>query len=185
MLLRSCLAVPAVLLMLTTAHAATEECPAKSTQMDDIIAELQKAPSCNRAMKIFEACEYGASGDVQFGAVVEKRCEGDFLSGLGTSQKKAYAGQLKRCDHKYDNESGTMYRSFTAFCRAIVAQRYSQKALKAGPKSRSPRQDQAASAALAFSAIAWNATGSWIARSDSTLRSTTTPDLERPLINTL
>ena len=59
MLLRSCLAVPAVLLMLGTARAATEECPAKSTQMDDIIAELQKAPSCNRAMKIFEACEYG------------------------------------------------------------------------------------------------------------------------------
>lgn len=136
MLLRSCLAVPAVLLMLTTVHAATEECPAKSTQMDDIIAELEKAPSCNRAMKIFEACEYGASGDVQFGTVVEKRCEGDFLSGLGASQKKAYASQLKRCDHKYDNESGTMYRSFTAFCRAIVAQRYSQKALKAGPKSR-------------------------------------------------
>ncbi|ERF84480.1 hypothetical protein JQ559_27470 [Bradyrhizobium viridifuturi] len=136
MLLRSCLAVPAVLLMLGTARAATEECPAKSTQMDDIIAELQKAPSCNRAMKIFEACEYGASGDVQFGEVVEKKCEADFLSGLGASQKKLYAGQLKRCDHKYDNESGTMYRSFTAFCRAIVAQRFSQKALKAGPKAR-------------------------------------------------
>jgi hypothetical protein len=43
----------------------------------------------------------------------------------------------------------------------------------------------AASAALAFSAIAWNAAGSWIARSDSTLRSTVMPDLERPLIKTL
>ncbi len=44
---------------------------------------------------------------------------------------------------------------------------------------------QAASAALAFSAIAWNAAGSWIARSDSTLRSTVMPDLERPLMKTL
>jgi hypothetical protein len=43
----------------------------------------------------------------------------------------------------------------------------------------------AASAALAFSAIAWNAAGSWIARSDSTLRSTVMPDLERPLMKTL
>jgi hypothetical protein len=43
----------------------------------------------------------------------------------------------------------------------------------------------AASAALAFSAIAWNAAGSWIARSDSTLRSTVMPDLARPLIKTL
>ena len=43
----------------------------------------------------------------------------------------------------------------------------------------------AASAALAFSAIAWNAAGSWMARSDSTLRSTVMPDLARPLMNTL
>lgn len=136
MLLRSYLAVPAVLLTLGAAHAATEECPAKSTQMDDIIAVLEKAPSCNRAMKIFGACEYGASGDVQFGEVVEKKCEADFLSGLGAGQKRAYAHELKRCDDKYANESGTMYRSFTAFCRAEVSQRHSQKALKAGPKAR-------------------------------------------------
>ncbi len=43
----------------------------------------------------------------------------------------------------------------------------------------------AASAALAFSAIAWNAVGSVMARSDSTLRSTMTPDLARPLMKTL
>ena len=44
---------------------------------------------------------------------------------------------------------------------------------------------QAASAALAFSAIAWNAAGSVMARSDSTLRSTVMPDFDRPLIKTL
>ncbi|WP_342725414.1 hypothetical protein AAFG07_42250 [Bradyrhizobium sp. B097] len=136
MLLRSCLAVPAVLFMLGAAYAATEECPAKSTQMDDIIAVLEKAPSCNRAMKIFEACEYGASGDVQFGAVVEKKCEADFLSGLKGAPKRAYQHEMQVCDRKYRNESGTMYISFTAFCRAQVAQRYSQKALKAGQKAR-------------------------------------------------
>src|ERR1700742_1230496 len=43
----------------------------------------------------------------------------------------------------------------------------------------------AASAALAFSAIAWNAAGSVMARSDSTLRSTVMPDLDRPLMKTL
>ncbi|KWV45786.1 hypothetical protein AS156_22360 [Bradyrhizobium macuxiense] len=133
---RSCLAIPAVLFALGAAQAATEECPAKSTDMDDIIAALKAAPSCNRAMTIFEACEYGASGDVQFGTTVERKCEADFLSGLGASQKKVYASQLNRCDAKYRNESGTMYRSFTAFCRAEVSQRYSQKALKAGSKAR-------------------------------------------------
>ena len=52
-------------------------------------------------------------------------------------------------------------------------------------QSANGAKPQAASAALAFSAIAWNAAGSLMARSDSTLRSTVMPDLDRPLINTL
>jgi hypothetical protein len=38
--------------------------------MDDIIAVLDRAPSCDRAMKVFEACEYGTSGDIRIGAMV-------------------------------------------------------------------------------------------------------------------
>jgi hypothetical protein len=53
------------------------------------------------------------------------------------------------------------------------------------PAERKRTTSYAASAALAFSAIAWNAAGSWIARSDSTLRSTVMPDFERPLMKTL
>jgi hypothetical protein len=82
-------------------------------------------------MKVFVACEYGASGDVQFGAVVEKKCESDFLDRLKMPQKAAYQREIDVCDRKYRNQSGTMYISFTAFCRAEVAQRYSQRALKA------------------------------------------------------
>jgi len=43
---------------------------------------------------------------------------------------------MRACDRKYRNESGTMYLSFTAFCRAEVAQRYSRQALKAEGLSR-------------------------------------------------
>ena len=39
--------------------------------------------------------------------------------------------ELGVCDRKYRNKSGTMYISFTAFCRAEVAQRYSQQMRKA------------------------------------------------------
>ena len=113
-----------------------EECPAKTTMMDDIIIALNEAPSCDRAMKVFEACEYGASGDVQFGAVVEKKCEDDFLARLKDPQKHLYRREMRVCDRKYRNQSGTMYLSFTAFCRADVAQRYSRRALKAANASR-------------------------------------------------
>lgn len=132
MRLKSCLAALALTLSSGAAHAAPEECPAKSTAMDDIIAVLNDAPSCDRALKLFEACEYGTSGDVKFGEVVEKKCEADFLMHLKSPQKLAYQREMRTCDRKYRNESGTMYVSFTAFCRAEVAQRYSHRALKAG-----------------------------------------------------
>jgi hypothetical protein len=136
MRLRSCLAGLALVLLGGAAQAATEECPAKSTSMDDIIAVLNAVPSCDRAMKLFEACEYGTSGDVRFGQVVEKKCEADFLGHLKPLQKPSYQRELRVCDRKYRNKSGTMYLSFTAFCRAEVAQRYSRRALKAGGAGR-------------------------------------------------
>ena len=46
--------------------------------------------------------------------------------------KLSYQRELRVCDRKYRNKSGTMYISATAFCRAEVAQRYSRRALKAG-----------------------------------------------------
>ena len=131
--LKSCPAAIGLLLalVLAPAQAATMECPAKSTQMDDIIASLNAAGGCDAAMKVFEACEYGASGDTQFGEVVEKKCEADFLDKAKASKKQAYRRELGVCDRKYRNKPGSMYISATAFCRAQVAQRYSQRMRKA------------------------------------------------------
>lgn len=131
MLLRPYLAVLAatVSIAISPAHAAV--CMDKSMTQDEIIDTINAQNGCERAMKVFKDCEFGASGDVLLGAAVEKKCEADFRSGLKGSQKRAYASQLSRCDAKYQNESGTMYRSFTAFCRAEVSQRFSQQALKA------------------------------------------------------
>jgi hypothetical protein len=126
-----CVATLAMLLTAGAMRASAQECPANSSSMDDILAALNEAPGCDRAMKVFEACEYGASGDVQFGAVVEKKCETDFLSRLKAPQRLSYQRELRICDRKYRGQSGTMYISFTAFCRAEVAQRYSHQALKA------------------------------------------------------
>ncbi len=118
------------------AKSPPEQCSAKSTQFDDIVAVLNEAPSCDRAVKQFGACAFGASGDVGLGAVVEKKCEGDFLARLTDAQGRLYQREMRVCDRKYRNEFGTMYRSFTAFCRAEVAQRYSRRALQAAQPSR-------------------------------------------------
>jgi hypothetical protein len=119
-----------LLLSLGAAPAMAADCPAKSTQMDDIVAAINTAPGCDAAMTVFGACEFGASGDVQLGAAVEKKCEGDFLGSLKTPQKQAYQREMGVCDRKYRNKSGTMYLSAAAFCRAQVAQRYAHKMRK-------------------------------------------------------
>lgn len=118
-------------LVVRTNSAFAEGCPAKSSQMDDVIAALHDAPGCDRAMQVFDACAYGASGDVRLGAVVEKRCEAGFVKRLSAPQSRIYQRELRACDRKYEHRSGTLYLSFAAFCRAEVAQRYAHQAQKA------------------------------------------------------
>ena len=131
------MAVLAVLPSMAGNPALAVVCLDKSMTLEEIVGAIDASPGCDRAMKVFKDCEYGASGDVQLGAAVEKKCEADFLSRLKAPQKKAYAGDLGRCDAKYRNKDGTMYRSFTSFCRAEISQRYSRQAQKgAGPKAR-------------------------------------------------
>ena len=127
----SILTIPAIVLSLGAAPVRAEVCPAKPSSMDDIIAAVNAAPGCDRAMKVFEACQSGASADVQFGDAVEKKCESDFLAQLRPPQTRAYQQEMQVCDNRHRDQSGTMYLSFNAFCRARVAQRYSQQTLKA------------------------------------------------------
>ena len=50
---------------------------------------LNKAPSCQRAIALFEVCQFGSSGDVSLAAIVTHKCEGDFLGKLNAAQKRA------------------------------------------------------------------------------------------------
>jgi hypothetical protein len=136
MLFKSCVAGLAVVWSLSAAPALAAVCQGKSMTQDEIIDAINATPGCEGAMKTFKDCAYTASGDVQLGAAVEKKCEHDFLDHLGAAEKRAYQRKMRVCDRKYRNESGTMYVSFTAFCRAEVAQRYSAQARKASGSSR-------------------------------------------------
>ena len=137
MLSKCCLAAVAIVLSLAGHPARAMVCMDKSMTLDEVAATISAQKSCASAMKVFRDCELTASGDVELGAAVEKKCEADFKPGLSAAQTQAYKREMRICDGKYRNKSGTMYLSFTAFCRAEVAQRYSQRALKAaGHKAR-------------------------------------------------
>lgn len=137
MLSKCCLAVVAVVLSVAGHRARAMVCMDKSMTLDEVADTISAQKGCESAMKVFRDCELTASGDVELGAAVEKKCEADFKSGLNAAETQAYKREMRVCDGKYRNKSGTMYLSFTAFCRAEVAQRYSQRALKAaGQKAR-------------------------------------------------
>ena len=137
MLTKSSLAVLlAVVLSVAGTPARAMVCMDKSMTLDEVVAAIGDQKSCESAMKLAQDCQLTASGDVQLGAAVEKKCEADFMPGLSTARKQAYQREMRVCDRKYRNKSGTMYLSFTAFCRAEIAQRYSQRALKAGGAGR-------------------------------------------------
>jgi hypothetical protein len=123
--------VAAVCAVLGASPASAAVCQDKSMTLDEIVAIIDASRGCEQAMKIFQDCEFGASGDVQLGAAVEKKCAADFQAHLEPAQQQSYRREMRVCDGKYRNQSGTMYLSFTAFCRAEVAQRYSRRALKA------------------------------------------------------
>jgi hypothetical protein len=106
-------------------------CMDKSMTVDEIVDALNVTPGCDRAMALFKDCQLGASGDVPMGAAVEKKCETDFMPGLPAAKKQSYQREMGICDRKYANQDGTMYRSFTAFCRAEVSQRYAREGRKA------------------------------------------------------
>jgi hypothetical protein len=135
MIAKSILAGMAVIVSLGAGPALSRGLSRQIDDLDETVEAINATPGCEGAMKLFEACEYGTSGDIHLGAAVEKKCEGDFLSRFKASQTQAYQRQMPACDRTYQNESGTMYRSFTAFCRAEVAQRYSRQARKAAGSS--------------------------------------------------
>ena len=131
MLSKRYLAALAIVMSVAATPARAMVCMDKSMTLDEVADAISSQKSCESAMKVFRDCELTASGDVQLGAAVEKKCEADFKPGLSAAQTQAYKGEMHACDIKYRNRSGTMYLSFTAFCRAEVAQRYPQRALKA------------------------------------------------------
>jgi hypothetical protein len=119
MLSRTVLTVSALVLLAAPAFA--KDCPVQDSGWEAREEAIRKAPTCRRALEIMEACAYGAGGDTGLGEAVRERCEPEFLPKLSKARKRAYASEQKQCDRKYARQSGTMYRSFTAFCQAQSA----------------------------------------------------------------
>ena len=132
-----------VVLSLSAAPAFGGVCLGKSMTLDEVVDTINATSGCERAMKVFEDCELSSSGDIRLGAAVEKKCEHDFLGHLGAPQKQAYRRQMRVCDRKYENESGTMVRAgprppagYTSFSPIADEPTMNRAARRAGRRAR-------------------------------------------------
>ncbi len=128
MLNRLIFALAASLVLATPLQAM--DCPVETRVQGTLEAKeeaIRKAPTCKAAYEIMEACAYTASGDTGLGEALRERCEPGFIGRLGKAQRRAYDREQKRCTYKYANKSGTMYVSFSAFCRAESTVKYAAK----------------------------------------------------------
>jgi len=128
MLERSGLALLAVVLL--SAPLKAMDCPVETRVEGTLDAKeeaIRKAPTCKAAYEIMEACAYTASGDTGLGEALRERCEPGFIGKLSKAARRAYDQEQKRCTNKYANKSGTMYVSFSAFCRAESTVKYAAK----------------------------------------------------------
>lgn len=139
MLVRTVLAVAAVFLVVGPSRAKDLDCPIDHGAADPLwkLKEdaIRKAPTCKQAYEIMQACAYGATGDRGLSTAVHEKCEPLFLPKLSKAQRRAYNREQKRCDDKYANKDGSMYRSLSAFCDAESAVAY---AAKYGTKGKRP-----------------------------------------------
>ena len=126
MFVRVMLVLWAIAFQSAAAMAAGQDCP--TTDGEEIERLIAEAPSCDRSMALFRICAYGASGDVGLGTLVRKKCEADFLGKLSKPERRRYDRWIRFCERRYEQEAGTVYRSFQAFCIAGVAQAYARRA---------------------------------------------------------
>lgn len=122
--------------LLLTLPVAGQDCPTQETGWEAREAVVRKAPTCRDALKVAESCAFGASGDIGLTDIVIKRCEADFLAGLGKASRQRYDAGMKRCSQKHRRQDGTMYRSMEAFCRATLARDTAANAAKASSRRK-------------------------------------------------
>jgi hypothetical protein len=99
--------------------------------------KISAAPDCFKAFQTLDACQLGSSGDNALSEIVVGKCEPLFLAQGGSGKvgagksgatlKARYRAAQKHCDRIAENNSGTMYQSFAAVCRARAARDFARR----------------------------------------------------------
>lgn len=123
-----CIAALAVSLVgVAATPASAQSCPSEVLDPIEIERAINAASSCSAAFGIFEACQRGSSGDVRVARKVVGKCEAQFSAELTSAQRSQYLSEKQACARKYAGRQGVEFQSFSGFCEAELALRYSRR----------------------------------------------------------
>jgi hypothetical protein len=113
---------------------AIEKCAVNNTDsekagsyVEAVETAVRNAPNCDRAYRMLEACQLGSTADNALAETVQSKCEPMFMDKADAATRKAYKRAQVRCDKIAERNSGTMYQSFAAVCRAGAARDFVRK----------------------------------------------------------
>lgn len=88
------------------------------TNQPEVFQDLiEKSKTCYEAKALAEACAYGSSIDVTTAGLAYLVCEAELNSNKPAKKLTDMLTKMNSlCAQKYDNEQGSMYRSFKAYC---------------------------------------------------------------------
>lgn len=112
------------------AERSAQVCPIAPFDLAAVKQVIRRTHGCEAAMRIFNRCGVGTSADLHTGDLATRKCEAAFAGRLSQAQKRSYSRARHICTTKYANESGTMYRSFEAYCFAKAAHRMARQATR-------------------------------------------------------
>ena len=86
--------------------------------IDTVISLTAKTSNCDEAAELVSACALGTNADVEIVGAAIKRCEKGVV--MNKTDKSVYTFLNSKCSNKYASKEGSMYSSFTAFCKLSV-----------------------------------------------------------------
>lgn len=107
------------------AHA--QSCPSQMLDPIEIEQAINASSSCSSAFRILEACQRGSSGDVRIARKVVAKCEAQFSAELTSAQRSQYLSEKQACVRKHAGKQGVEFQSFSGFCEAELALKYSRR----------------------------------------------------------
>lgn len=80
--------------------------------------EILSQTTCYQAKAVAENCGLGSSGDVSTAGYAYTICEKELAKAKPSkSNQRLLNTMITTCDKTYENQEGTMYMSFNAFCK--------------------------------------------------------------------